>query len=78
MRKDRTETNCRNVKSKDGSFSPHIGKATAERLAKYCHLRNINKTKFVEQCINERLDDLEREYYESLTKEDLISLIINK
>ena len=78
MRKEREETNCRNVKSKDGSFSPHISKQTAERMAKYCHLTNINKTKFVERCINERLDDLEKEYYEALTKDDLIALIMNK
>lgn len=78
MRKDRIETNCRNVRSKDGSFSPHIGKTTAERLARYCRLKNINKTKFVEQCINERLDGLEREYYETLSKDELIGLIMNK
>lgn len=78
MRKEREENNCRNVSSKDGTFSPHIGRQTAERLAKYCHLVNVNKTKFVEQCINERLNELEKEYYEALSKDDLIALLMNK
>lgn len=62
-RRERVENNCRNVSSKDGGFSPHIGKATAERLTKYCRNANMNRTKFVEKCINERLDVLENEYY---------------
>lgn len=76
MRKDRTEVNCRNTRSKDGTFSPHIGKQTAERATNYCHLMNINRTKFVEQCVNDRLDVLEREFYEGLTKDELIDLIL--
>lgn len=75
MRKERIEENCRNVKSKDGTYSPHIGKATAERLTKYCHNVKANRTKFVEKCINERLDVLENEYYESLSKEELINML---
>lgn len=77
MQRTRTETGCRNVSSKDG-FSPHIGRPTAERLTKYCQLKNINRTKFVEQCVNDRLDILEKEYYEALSKDDLIALIMNK
>lgn len=78
MRKDRTEMGCRNTKSKNGTFTPHIATQTAERLTKYCHLTNINRTKFVEQCINKQLDWLEKEYYESLTKDDLIALVMGK
>ena len=63
---------------KTRTFIPHIGKATAKRLFKYCRLANINKTRFVEQCINARLDILERNYYESLSKEELIRLLMGK
>lgn len=77
-RKERTETNCRNSKSKDGSFSPHIGIKTASRLTKYCHITNVNRTNFVEYCINKCLDELERNYYESLSKDDLIDIILKK
>lgn len=76
MRKERIEENCRNTKSKDGTFSPHIGRLTTERLTRYCHLKNTNRTKFVEQCINDRLDVLEREFYEALSKDELIDLIL--
>lgn len=76
MERKRNEEKYRNVKSKDGTFSPHIGKQTTERLTKYCHIKNINRTKFVEMCINERLDVLERDFYESLTKDELIDLIL--
>ena len=78
MRKERVEQNCRNVASKDGTFSPHINKTTTERLTKYCHLINKNKTHFVEQCINVCLDKLEPQYYEQLSKEDLINIILKK
>lgn len=76
MSKTRNESQYRNTVTKDGRFSPHLNKATSERIAKYCHSMNINKTRFVEQCVNECLDTLEREFYEALTKEELINLIL--
>lgn len=63
---------------KDGRFSPYINRTTSERIRKYCEAKNINKTKFVEQCITERLDALEREMYESMTKDELIAIILQK
>jgi len=75
MRKPRTEDKYRNASSKDGTFSPHISKKTAERIDRYCKINNINKTKFIEQCVNERLDDLETEMLDTLTKEQLIEMV---
>ena len=77
-KKERVEVNFRNVTAKDGTFSPHIGKATTDRLTKYCHNRNITRTKFVERCINERLDILEPEYYHSLSKDELVQLLTKR
>ena len=76
MARERNETSFRNASSKDGSFSPHIGKATTERLTKYCKEINKNRTKFVEECINERLDVLEQEFLNGLTKEQLIEMLM--
>lgn len=76
MKKQRNEENYRDVKSRDGGFSPHISKHTAERLTRYCQSINKNRTKFVEECINNQLDTLEQKYYESLTKEELIELLL--
>lgn len=72
MRKKRNEENFRNTSSADGSFSPHISIKTSKRIHDYCKRTNQNKTRFVEKCINERLDVLEDEYLESLSREDLI------
>lgn len=76
MKRQRNEENYRDVKSRDGGFSPHISKHTAERIIRFCRTKNIGKTKFVEECINKQLDILEPEYYESLTKEELLKLIL--
>ena len=59
----RNETNFRNVTSKSGDFSPHIGKH--------------NRTRFVEQCINDRLDILERELLNDMSKDELIELLLS-
>ena len=75
--RERVENGYRNAISKDGSFSPHIGKTTTERLTRYCKMRNINRTKFVEECVNNRLDVLEEEYLQGLTKEELIAMVLN-
>ena len=77
-RKSRNETNCRNVSSKDGSFTPHIPKETANRITRYCKITNQNKTKFVDKCMKECLDALEREILGNLSKEELIDLLIKK
>lgn len=76
MARERNETTFRNASSKDGSFSPHIGRPTTERLTKYCKETNQNRTRFVERCINERLDVLESEFYQALTKEQLIEMLM--
>ena len=78
MRKKRNEENYRETRAADGGYSPHISKETAERIARYCKLTNQNRTKFIEKCINERLDVLEDEYLTTLSKEELIKLIKRK
>lgn len=51
----RNETNFRDVTSKSGDFSPHIGKHTAERLTKFCKRTNRNRTRnIVKVCKGER------------------------
>ena len=74
-RKERTETNYRDTRSKDGTLSPIIGASTAARIRRHCARMNINKTKFIEGVLNKALDDLEEQYYQSLSKEELIELV---
>lgn len=68
----------RNTPSKDGSFSPRLSPKTTRRLIRYCESQNFNKMKFVEDCVNERLDVLERETLNSMPKEMLIELLMAK
>ena len=77
-KKTRIETNFRAVNSEDGTFSPHISKKTNERNTRYFKTTNRNKTKFVEYCINNVLDSLEKEMYETMSKEELIELLMEK
>jgi hypothetical protein len=66
-----------NSKSKDGSLSAHISNKTAERLTRYCKATNQNRIHFIENCINARLDVLERDLLITKTKEELIDLILS-
>lgn len=77
-KRTRNETGYRNRKSKNGNFSPHLDSYLGTRITRYCALTNQNKTAFVSRCLNECLDALESEYLESLTKEELIKLIIKE
>lgn len=73
------EFNFKNVsKSSNGEFSPRITKDINDRLTRYCKIKNINKTLFVRQCIVEKLDTCERDIYENMSKDELITLLLNK
>ena len=72
----RNETSFRNAKSQDGTFSPHLNKATSERLTRYTRMTNQNRTRFVEHCVNAQLDTLEKEFFLSKSKEELIEMLL--
>lgn len=73
----RNEQKCRNTASVDGTFCPRISKQTAERLTRFCKIVDMNRTKYVEYCINAGLDVDERAVLEQKTKEELIELLLN-
>ena len=77
MNRRRNESSYRATNSMDGRFSPNISERTTERIVRYCQRNNLNKTRFVEECVNYRLDELEREMLEELSKEQLIDIIIS-
>lgn len=74
----RNETAFRNASSQDGTFSPHLNKTTSERLSKYCRMSNQNRTRFVEHCVNKQLDLLEKEFFLSKSKEELVEMLLSK
>lgn len=75
-KRTRIETGYRHIKSEDGSYSPHISKKTNARIDRYCRVLNINKKNFVEDCCNQRLDDLEKEMLQALQKDELIDMLV--
>ena len=75
-KRKRTEYGCRKTASKDGNFSPCISKETAERLTRYCELMNLNRTKFVEHCINLQLDEFEKRSLMAKSKEELVEMLL--
>ena len=74
----RNENGYRGTTSKDGTFSPKIEKAVAERFSYYCKLANVNKTKTANRALSEWLDIKEKELLESKSKEELIGLILGR
>ena len=74
-RKNRIESRFRNVKSENGVYSCKIDASTAERVARYCKKFDINKSKFVADIINEKMDVLEKNMLEQMTMEDLFLMV---
>ncbi len=77
MARERKES-YRNTRAKDGTYSARLNKTTAARVKRYCEMTGKQANTFVAQCVDERLDVLEDEFYKSLSKEQLIELIKNK
>lgn len=76
-RKKNTQIGFVESSQKDGGFCPHLDSVITKRLVRYCRLRNLNKTKFVTDCINAQLDVLEKEIYDSMSKEELIEILLS-
>lgn len=72
----RNEENYRNTPSRDGCFSPKLSEKVSKRIIRFCEKQDINKTHFVETCVMERLDYLEREALSNLPKEMLIEMLL--
>ena len=62
--------------SKNGTFSTHLGASTTQRMKAYCERENKNCSQFIEECVNNELDRREEELYRKLSREDLISVIL--
>lgn len=66
------------TKSKTGKLHVDINQELTKRITTYCKNNNLNRTKFVEECVEKNLSRLEKEYYSSLSKEELIDILLNK
>lgn len=61
-----------------GEFGTKLNKEVNERLTEYCRAKNLNKTKYVNQIVMERLDQDLNDMYSSMTKEELIRCLTNR
>lgn len=66
----------KNTAAKDGRYSVHIRGSLNSRLTEYCRARNLNKAKYVEQAVAERLEKDECEWLNTLDKESLVRYIL--
>lgn len=78
MGKVRIEKGYRETINKDGEISVRIEKNLAKRVRLHCQKQNLNKTKFVNECVQMRMDNIEREMMEQMSKEELIRIIEKK
>lgn len=78
MGRVRIEKGYRATANKDGEISTRIEKNLAERVRLHCQRNNLSKTKFVNECVQMRMDNIEREMMEQMSKEELIRIIEKK
>ena len=75
MGKVRIENGYRETKNRDGEIHTVIKKVLAERVILHCKRHNLSKTQFINECVEMRMDNIEREMMEQMTKEELIEMI---
>ena len=73
----RSEERYRNTNSKDGTLSVIISPEVASRIVEHCKRMDISKTKFVNAEMKKAMDRVENEWLLSLTKEELVEMIIS-
>ena len=66
----------KNTVSKDGRYTLHLNADLNRKVSEYCKMNNINKSKYINECISKALEKDESEYLQSLTKEELVSIIM--
>lgn len=63
--------------SKTGEIQIHINKDLTSRVKNYGHSVGMNCCQITNLALKEYLDKKERELYESMSKEDLVNMILN-
>ena len=66
----------RNITSKDGSLTPHLYDPIAQRIRDYCKQQDISISQFVENCVSEKLDVLEKEAVINIPHEMLVEMYL--
>ena len=68
----------KNTISKTGIYTLHINAELNKKISEYCKLKNLNKAKYLNECISKAIQNDESEYLSTLSKEQLVQIILNK
>lgn len=68
----------KNVVSKNGIYTLHINAELNGRISSYCKMKNLNKSKYLNDCINKAVREDEMQFLQELPKDELIRIIMNQ
>jgi hypothetical protein len=73
--KRKRKTNYVKSVSKDGELTVHVKAETAAKIKKYCRLHNMNCKQFINDTLAERIGELSKTQYDSLSREELLAIV---
>ena len=68
----------KNTVSKTGIYTLHINAELNKQISEYCKMKNLNKAKYLNECISKAIQSDEGEFLSTLSKEELVQIILNK
>lgn len=73
----KTKKKVKYVKSKstNGELTVHIEAETAKRVKRYCKAKNINCKEFINELLQEKMQELNATKYDGMTREELLDLV---
>ena len=72
------EYKYKNTISKTGIYTLHINAELNKQISEYCKMKNLNKAKYLNECISKAIQSDESEFLSTLSKEELVQIILNK
>lgn len=76
-KRTRKQDTYKKSESKDGTLSVTIDKEIAIPFKRYCARHNLNCKKVANRFIAEKLAELEKTEFESMSKEELIEMVLS-
>ena len=61
--------------SKDGNLHVRLAPELAAKVKRYCKMHHVNCSDLVNKVVNESIDELVKNQYENMSKEELIDLL---
>ena len=68
----------KNTVSKTGIYTLHINAELNKQISEYCKMKTLNEEKYLNECISKAIQNDESEFLSTLSKEELVQIILNK